>query len=266
MKHRIEHAAKDRLGFTLVELLVVIGIIGVLISLLMPALTRARAQANAVKCKSNLRTLGEMLVIYENENQGYLYPVGPNSPTTGHPTTLGTDLPPHLRWPMVLFKMKGAPDPPPYDAAAYPPSVPHTQAEAVMAAYPAAPYTPACLVCPADYEPWEGHSYVLNSHLSDKTIKAGTHNFGGLTSSEVIMAGEKVTTERDYYMEAGKPSKTGNTFDNSEFDRVVEKYRHGLLLGSNYLYHDGHVDTKLPPEALTGIDPWDLKKPDTTQP
>ena len=54
----------------------------------------------------------------------------------------------------------------------------------------------------------------------------------------------------------------------SEFDRVVEKYRHGVRLGSNYLYHDGHVDTKLPREALTGIDLWDLKKPDvtTTQP
>ncbi len=103
---------------------------------------------------------------------------------------------------------------------------------------------------------------MLNSHLSDKTIKAGSHDFGGLTSSDVIMAGEKVTTERDYYMEAGPPGSKGV----SEFDRVVEKYRHGILLGSNYLYHDGHVDTKLPPEALTGIDPWDLKKADTTQP
>ena len=31
------------------------------------------------------------------------------------------------------------------------------------------------------------------------------------------------------------------------------------MLGSNYLHHDGHVDTFLPREALTGIDPWDLR-------
>ena len=52
----------------------------------------------------------------------------------------------------------------------------------------------------------------------------------------------------------------------SEFNRVVEQYRHGVRLGSNYLYHDGHVGTLLPREALTGIDPWDLRSPNTTQP
>src|SRR2546429_208766 len=45
----------------------------------------------------------------------------------------------------------------------------------------------------------------------------------------------------------------------TEFNRVVEQYRHGVRLGSNYLYHDGHVGTLLPREALTGIDPWDLR-------
>jgi prepilin-type N-terminal cleavage/methylation domain-containing protein/prepilin-type processing-associated H-X9-DG protein len=252
-----------RNAFTLVELLVVIGIIAVLIGFLMPALTKARAQANSVKCKSNLRTIGQMLVIYENDNRGYLYPVGPNSPITGRPTTLGTNVPPHERWPMKLFKIKGAPlDPLPYDPTKYPVIQPLDPAAAqqIMLNFPAAPFSLPVLLCPADLEPWEAHSYVLNSHLSDKGVKAGTHNFGGLKPSEVITAGEKVTDQRDYYMEG--------TSNMSEFDRVVEKYRHGVRLGSNYLYHDGHVDTKLPPDALTGIDLWDLKKPDvsTTQP
>src|SRR3954469_12724573 len=110
----------SRRAFTLVELLVVIGVIGILLGLLMPALTRARAQANSVRCKSNLRTLGQMLVIYENDNKGYLYPVGPNSAFTGKPTTLGTNVPPHERWPMKLFKIKAAPvNPLPYDPANY---------------------------------------------------------------------------------------------------------------------------------------------------
>jgi prepilin-type processing-associated H-X9-DG protein/prepilin-type N-terminal cleavage/methylation domain-containing protein len=64
-----------RVGFTLVELLVVIGIIALLISILLPALSRARNSAKTLACLSNLRTLGQAAAMYAGEHKQYLpYP------------------------------------------------------------------------------------------------------------------------------------------------------------------------------------------------
>jgi len=84
-------------GFTLIELVVVIGVIALLMALLFPALAAAKRTARKTACASNLRQVGLAIHLYADENQGWI-PYGPKAPpftspssfypSTGTPTSL----------------------------------------------------------------------------------------------------------------------------------------------------------------------------------
>lgn len=81
-----------RRAFTLVELLVVIGIIAMLIAILLPALQSARRQARRTNCLSNLRQLGQVTIMYATENRGWYPYRGPG-----------------YAWPLQALYQKGLP-------------------------------------------------------------------------------------------------------------------------------------------------------------
>jgi type II secretory pathway pseudopilin PulG len=212
----------------------------VLLTLLLPAVQRARRQAETVQCQSNMRQLGMALLMYTDQNGGYLFPTG-------------------MGWSNQQVYLTGPGD----HQLGYPNGAPNLQLmlpdqwkQYTYNVWPTLVFggvwNPPVMLCPTDTPdvPNARHTYILNSYMAYYNEKYGRPLPNHTSPSDAILAGEKTSAVGDYYMELGDYAAG-----------KVDATRHGLKIGANYLMLDMHVETKLlltDNDASQFLDPWDF--------
>ncbi len=227
-------------AFTLVELLVVIGIIALLISILMPALSAAKRQANTVKCNANLKSIGQIMLMYSNDNKGKV----PRNYEYGQQYLDG-----HIFWAEAFGK---------YFDRSFVGATDHTSSAADAVILPSLMKI-GVYHCPARPDAPQPVDFCSNAW---PITTAGT-----ATGSEPAVNATKVkrSSEMAYLIESNiknlttdtlnhydivradclpmvSPATIPPTVNTSGTCRVLQDNRHGVLL--NILYMDGHAASK----------------------
>ena len=266
---RTSRTAEARAGFTLVELLVVIGIIALLISILLPALGKARRQSQTIACLSNLRQIGLGYQMYAQDNQDWM-------PFIKNPTW---NDPGNLYWFKALSSYLGK--------NIDPMTAPDSEVAKVVMACPAWRLETSDQ-SRTGYRPGYGQNFLLL--LGMKTFPKGSDesrakkpiqdyynvgianvasdtNIGTVKLSSIRFPSERIINGdsveyhlgiyqynpadpvglrqdfarapgKDFSWDSGAPNRHGGTLD----DCTTEKGSNGLAR-ANYLFGDGHATT-----------------------
>ncbi len=248
-------------GFTLVELLVVIGIIALLIAVLLPALSTARSAARRVACASNLRQLGTAFKLYGLEHRDYCPYSGWDSTPNLPIATISWD---DLIAPYVGVKLTDTQ----FVSGSY---------IVAMAAWPKAPVT----LCPSDSSSPGKRTYRMSSHANrsdDGRIRPWTGALGTIQRGSISGYPLRSATQPEQMKFASMRNATklilltetmgadlasdrgvGNWLGASigtASDQIASPRAQAMHRGRfNYLMADGHVSLMSPVETVQGQNP-----------
>jgi prepilin-type N-terminal cleavage/methylation domain-containing protein/prepilin-type processing-associated H-X9-DG protein len=261
---RIGTAGRRPQGFTLVELLVVIGIIAVLMAILLPSLNRARQQARAVQCAASLKQFGAAQMLYVSECNGWCVPIksATDNALKGQYGTVG-----YIRWDFNEVYRKCL-------MMEAPKNIGVTTAWAED--------WPLGLLCPEAVNSVETNNrYVMYSYgMNREGINRDTNGNGkaefadaiAYKWTEVKRSSEKIMmTEAQYWVTAyfetagatSGPALADYTrhwdvkHENQQSPNGQVMYRHRE--GANVLFADGHVEWRSKKDMFTGVPENDLR-------
>lgn len=215
--------ARGGRAFTLVELLVVLGIIGVLVGLLLPAVRGARDQAASIKCQSNLRQLYLAQTYYADANNGRFATPHPPSASSAFPSWIETLRP-------FVQKLEGWRSP--------------------------------VQDCPVDSFERPAHllSYGVNSHVFLENWQARRDRKAD--HSRIILMGDRPGSGQDFLVTEDKYFVSFNwatgqpAWYHSEAHDARGTYRHTNSTTANFVMLDGHVESFKAGDLLRDSGHW----------